>query len=236
MSKAELAGRLGIEIGVLAGWESGRTKASPHVVEAIAWELGTTVDGILPPRRQVATPAPGSPDQVAAFVRLVTTLRRARPGAVLRFRTADLEQLALALGTEVTDVEGRIAALTSCTKGEAVELRRRLLRRKLLVPVAAGAFAAAALVMGSAVATAGTPAPAAASGTPTTGTPTTGPTGAPTSGPSGTPTTGPTGTGTAADRQVAALTAQVAALADDLARAHATIADLQRQLAGSGRG
>lgn len=147
MSKAELAGRLGLGIGEVSAWESGRRRPRPDQVAAVADALAVTVDAILPPRRPL--PASAEDDRVAAFVRLVTLLRGTAPGTALRFRAADLEQLALALGAEVTDVEGRIAALTACTPGEAAELGRRLRRRRLLVPIAAGVFAAAALVTGT---------------------------------------------------------------------------------------
>jgi transcriptional regulator with XRE-family HTH domain len=142
VSRADLATRVRVPLPMLVAWEEGIARPDPSTLERVAAALGLGAEQLVP-QRQAMRFVPGNSDQVRAFVRIVESMRNVAPGGAVRFRMADLQALADVLGTDSPDVEARIATLLSCTPTEARTVRAQLLARRLLVPVAVGAIAAA---------------------------------------------------------------------------------------------
>jgi hypothetical protein len=85
--------------------------------------------------RSLSGPTP-TPNQVlATYLSLVYTLRHAEPGTPLTLRTGDLDVLAQVLRLSEGDVERRLTELMADPAGE-ISLRKRLLRGRVVVPVA----------------------------------------------------------------------------------------------------
>lgn len=82
---------------------------------------------------------------LGGYVELIRELRGARPCDSLPLRTADLESLAVAIGSDVEDVEARIVQILGCTPEQAAVIHRELLSRRVLRPVAGVALGAAAV-------------------------------------------------------------------------------------------
>jgi len=79
------------------------------------------------------------------YAELVGRLRGAKSGEVLALRAGDIAVLAAATDADAETVERRIMDALGCSRGEARELHRALLRRKLVLPVAGLAAGVVAL-------------------------------------------------------------------------------------------
>jgi len=92
----------------------------------------------------LAGKAPTADEVLASYLSLVYTLRRAEPGRPIVLRAADVEVLARALDLAQPTVTARLHALMTEPAGE-VQHRSRLLRGRVLVPLAGIVVAATAL-------------------------------------------------------------------------------------------
>jgi hypothetical protein len=159
--------RLGIARARLREIERGWVAASSHEIDRILDEYAATLSVVLPPRAPMSIDqrevhvgvhsraiAGGHPHAaLESYVELVTSLRARRDGGPLGVRRSDLEVLAAALGDDPSGIEARIVALVGCTEQEAHELRRELVRARLIAPVAGAAFGA--MVIGGVVVASG---------------------------------------------------------------------------------
>lgn len=82
-------------------------------------------------------PADATPDEVLDhYIAFIRDMRGVAKLADLPLRDADLDALASALGGTPREIERRLIELIQCSRREARELRRVILRRQLVVPVA----------------------------------------------------------------------------------------------------
>lgn len=153
------ARQTGIARPTLAAYERGVATAPEEHLAALAATYGGSVEGLFGGRDVVrvdgARISAGGRVRVLAsqagdavlggYVELIRELRGARPGDSLPLRTADLEALAVAIGSDVEDVEARIVEILGCTPEQAAVIHRELLSRRVLRPVAGVALGAAAV-------------------------------------------------------------------------------------------
>lgn len=149
----------GIPRPTLAAYERGVETAPAEHLAQLADAYATSVEALLGGRDVVrvegASISAGGKVRVLAsqageavlggYVDLIRELRGARPGDPLPLRTADLEALAVAIGSDVDDVEARIVEILGCTPEQAAAIHREMLSRRVLRPVAGVALGAAAL-------------------------------------------------------------------------------------------
>ena len=82
-------------------------------------------------------PSDATPDEVLDhYIAFIRDMRGAAKLADLPLRDADLDALASALGGAPREIERRLIELIQCSRREARELRRVILRRQLVIPVA----------------------------------------------------------------------------------------------------
>ena len=161
LTLADVAARTALDEDQLASIEAGETPLTEESLETVMAGYGTTVDELLPARRQVvldlesgqllvaeeAVPLLGAPtpDEVlGAYLSLVYTLRRATPGSPVVLRGFDVAVLAKALDLAEPDVEARLRGLMSEPTAEVSRLTR-LFRSKLVLPIAGAVVVATAL-------------------------------------------------------------------------------------------
>jgi hypothetical protein len=148
-----------IELAAIEGGELDLTDADLAAVLA-AYEV--RADALVPERarlvidldeqvvaaggeaRTLAGPAPTADEVLASYLSLVYTLRHATPGTPLVLRDTDVDVLAQALDLAQAAVSERLRALMDEPSGE-VHHRARLLRGRVLVPLAGVAIAATAI-------------------------------------------------------------------------------------------
>lgn len=149
----------GIPRPTLAAYERGVDTAPAEHLALLAGAYRSSVEALLGGRDVVrvegASISAGGKVRVLAsqagevvlggYVELIRELRGARPGDPLPLRTADLEALAVVIGSDVDDVEARIVEILGCTPEQAAVIHRELLSRRVLRPVAGVALGAAAL-------------------------------------------------------------------------------------------
>jgi len=158
---ADVAARSGLAEELLSSIEAGETPLTDASLDAVLVGYGTTIDELLPSRRQVvldldagqllvaeeAVELPGrpAPDEVlGAYLSLVYTLRRATPGSPVVLRGFDVAVLAKALDLAEPDVEARLHGLMAGPDGEVSRLTR-MFRSRLALPIAGAVVVATAL-------------------------------------------------------------------------------------------
>lgn len=105
----------------------------PRTETALAVDSGAITAGSA--RREI--PRDATPDQVLDhYVEFIRELRGAGKLAQLSLREEDLDALASALGDTPREIERRLVELIECSRSEARRLRRAILKRQLVVPVA----------------------------------------------------------------------------------------------------
>lgn len=153
------ARKTGIDRSILAAYERGLAAVAEEHLAVLASTYGGSVAGLTGARDVVRVEgtsiSAGGRVRVLAsqagdavldgYVDLIRELRGAAPGDPLPLRTADLEALAEAIGSDVDDVEARIVEILGCTPEQAAAIHRELLSRRLLRPVATVALGAAAV-------------------------------------------------------------------------------------------
>ena len=167
ISRAEAAENAGISRFELRAYEHGRRDVPESVVACLSRLYGVTPGEVVPSRSpsrlhvsdaalvagesQHALPENATPKQVLDhYLDFIRELRGSPDRDGLPLRDADLEVLASALGDSPKQIERRLVELIHCSKEEAREIRRALLRRRLVVPAAG--FLLGILGMGSAAA------------------------------------------------------------------------------------
>jgi transcriptional regulator with XRE-family HTH domain len=161
LTLAEVADRSSLDEDLLAAIEAGETPLTDETLEAVLVGYGTTIDELLPARRQVildldagqllvaeeAAELQGAPtpDEVlGAYLSLVYTLRRATPPSPVVLRGFDVAVLAKALDLAEPDVEARLKGLMADPTTEVSRLTR-LFRSRLVLPIAGAVVVATAL-------------------------------------------------------------------------------------------
>jgi transcriptional regulator with XRE-family HTH domain len=157
----EASERTGMDEHRLASIEAGDAPLDGESVEQILAGYGTTLDELLPARRQVVldlasgrllvaeevTRFEGSPsaeEVLAAYLSLVYSLRHATPGSPVVLRGYDVAVLARALDLAEPEVEHRLTDLMLEPSDEVSRLTK-LLHSKLVVPMAGAVIVATAL-------------------------------------------------------------------------------------------
>ena len=146
----------------LTAIEAGQLLLADAELDDLLAAYHVTPDQLLPVRSQVvldleqgevvvaeetarlAGDAPTADEVLSAYLSLVYTLRRAQPGTPLVLRDYDVAVLARALKLAEPDVEARLTGLMANPTEEIGRLTR-VLRHKLLVPVAGVVVAATAV-------------------------------------------------------------------------------------------
>lgn len=157
----DVAARSLLPEDLLASIEAGETPLTDKSLEAVLRAYDVTIDELLPARRQVildldagqllvaeeAAELQGAPtpDEVlGAYLSLVYTLRRARPGRPVVLRGFDVAVLAKALDLAEPDVEARLRGLMVDPTTEVSRLTR-LFSSRLALPIAGAVVVATAL-------------------------------------------------------------------------------------------
>jgi transcriptional regulator with XRE-family HTH domain len=157
----EAAARTALDESVLASIEAGETLLTDESLAVVLAGYGTTIDELLPVRRQVVLDldagqllvaeeaaelqgAPTPDEVLGAYLSLVYTLRHATPGSPVVLRGFDVAVLAKALGLAEPDVEARLTGLMSDPTAEVSRLTK-LFRSKLVLPIAGAVVVATAL-------------------------------------------------------------------------------------------
>lgn len=132
LSRRDVAARSGVAAWRLRAWESGVGRPDPGRLEALLAALGSTLDDLYPPRVPFAFDALEDGSTGGSLSQVVARMRQSAPGGLPTLRRADLEALAERIGSDPTDIELRIVALTRCSPFEAEAIRRRLVEFGLL--------------------------------------------------------------------------------------------------------
>jgi hypothetical protein len=146
----------------LAAIEAGDRDLTDAELSAVLQAYGVGADELVPERaklvidldeqvlsaggaaRALAGEAPTADEVLASYLSLVYTLRHATPGTRIVLRDADIDVLARALDLAQTAVSERLHVLMAEPGGE-VQRRSRLLRGRVLVPLAGVVVAATAI-------------------------------------------------------------------------------------------
>jgi transcriptional regulator with XRE-family HTH domain len=159
LKRKQVAARTGTTADQLRAYERGTLEIPADVCTRLVECYGDDLLAHVPRREPLPVTAAGSEDEILTdFVQLVRRLRRAKPGAPLPLRAADVAALASALDADPGTIEQRIMDVLGCSRDEARTLHRELLRRKIVLPVAG--------LAASVVAIAGVQAAQASSGRP----------------------------------------------------------------------
>jgi hypothetical protein len=156
--RRSVAAELGIATRLLVAWERGNARVPDDMAAVLDQVYDNRLRALVPHRAPVRVElghmvmgnkvrilaSTARDDVLSTYVDVLGAVRGAKPGAPLSLRTADLEQLADALGRDTDDIESRIVELLQCTRAEAATLHAEL-RRRMLVPAASFAVGAAAL-------------------------------------------------------------------------------------------
>ncbi len=143
--------------------EAGRRSPTPSEVESLLALYQCTLDQILPPRLSLdPSLVPGLSDRsvLGQYLNLVREWRNVDNLSGIRFRPDDLAVLVGIVGTDASEIERKLIALTGCTKSTARQFRHIFLVSLAALPVG---LAGAALAATSAASAAATPAATAPS-------------------------------------------------------------------------
>ena len=161
LTLADVAARAGLSEERLLSIEAGEVALTEESFADVLAAYGTTVDELLPTRRQVVLDldsgqllvadeaadlhdTPTADEVLGAYLSLVYTLRRATPGSPVVLRGFDVAVLARALHLAEPDVEARLHGLMAEPSGEVSRLTK-LFRSKLVLPIAGAIVVATAL-------------------------------------------------------------------------------------------
>lgn len=161
LTVAQVAARTGVAEPDLVSLEAGALSADAVPFDEVLAGYGTSVEELVPTRRQVlldleqgellvadeATAFDGVPtpdDVLGAYLSLVYSLRHAAPGSPLVLRGFDVAVLARVLDLSEREVETRLVGLMQEPTEEIGRLTR-LLRSRLAVPIAGAVVIATAL-------------------------------------------------------------------------------------------
>lgn len=153
IGRGEASRRAGISRFQLAAYERGMVAVPDDVVACLARAYGVSAGEVVPSRSHTRLrvadgalvagetahplPADATPEEVLDhYLGFIREMRGARNLDELPLRDADLDTLAEALGGTPKEIERRLVELIHCTRDEARTIRRALLRRRLVVPVA----------------------------------------------------------------------------------------------------
>jgi len=134
--------------------ESGERALDDHELDGVVELYGIDRNALVPDRDELvidldqrelaaaghtqalagSTPTPE--EVLGTYLTLVYTLRSAEPGTPVRLRQADVDVLARALALAVPDVEQRLEGLMADPRRIVLHQRSKLLRARVLVPVA----------------------------------------------------------------------------------------------------
>jgi transcriptional regulator with XRE-family HTH domain len=157
----DVASRSGLDAGKLALIESGESHLTEAQLATVLTGYGTTLEELLPVRKQVVLDldggqllvaeevvalqdAPTADDVLSAYLSLVYTLRRATPGEAVVLRGFDVAVLAKALDLAEPEVETRLHDLMASPTAEVSRLTK-VFRSKLLLPIVGAVVVATAL-------------------------------------------------------------------------------------------
>jgi transcriptional regulator with XRE-family HTH domain len=161
LTLGDVAVRSSLDDDLLASIEAGETPLTEDTFETVLAAYGTTLDELLPARRQVVLDldagqllvaeeaaelqvAPTPDEVLGAYLSLVCTLRHATPGSRVVLRDFDVAVLAKALDLAEPDVEARLTGLMADPTTEVSRLTK-LFHSKLLLPIAGAVVVATAL-------------------------------------------------------------------------------------------
>lgn len=161
LTLAQVAARSSLAEDVLGSIEAGETPLTDESLDAVLNAYGTTIDELLPARRQVVLDldagqllvaeeaaelqgAPTADEVLGAYLSLVYTLRRAVPGSAVVLREFDVAVLAKALDLAEPEVAARLTGLMADPSTEVSRLTR-LFRSRLVLPIAGAVVVATAL-------------------------------------------------------------------------------------------
>lgn len=158
---AEVAERCGLDPADLEAIESGETPLTEDSLPAVLAAYDTTLEQLLPARKQVLLDLdqgrllvaeeavelqdPPTADEVlSAYLSLVYTLRHAEPGSRVVLRGFDVAVLAKALDLAEPEVTTRLEGLMASPSAEVGRLTR-IFRSRLALPIAGAVVVATAL-------------------------------------------------------------------------------------------
>jgi transcriptional regulator with XRE-family HTH domain len=142
---------LGVSPLRLWRWEHGAGITSEQIEEA-ARAYGLEREELLPERApvqvdldarvirvadvEITLQSDASEEVMSTYLRVIQTLRGSRRGTLMALRDDDLEILAEVLGDDPDQIEERLMEIMGISRAEAVALRRKLLKRRVLAPAA----------------------------------------------------------------------------------------------------
>lgn len=161
LTLADVADRCPLDVAQLESIESGETPLTEGSLDVILLAYDTTLEQLLPSRKQVVLDldqgrllvaeeavelqdAPTADEVLGAYLSLVYTLRHADPGSPVVLRGFDVAVLAKALDLAEPEVETRLRSLMASPTAEVGRLTR-LFRSKLALPIAGAVVVATAL-------------------------------------------------------------------------------------------
>jgi transcriptional regulator with XRE-family HTH domain len=161
LTLAEVADRCPLDVAALESIEAGETPLTEASLDVVLRAYGTTLEQLLPARKQVVLDldegrllvaeeavelqdVPTADEVLGAYLSLVYTLRHAEPGSAVVLRGFDVAVLAKALDLAEPEVENRLEGLMSSPSAEVGRLTR-LFRSKLALPIAGAVVVATAL-------------------------------------------------------------------------------------------
>jgi hypothetical protein len=156
----QAASCLGVSRFRLWRWEHG-SGLTEEQIDAAARAYGMEREALLPAREpvrvdldtrvmqvgdvEIRLQSDAGDEVMAAYLRVIRTVRGLRAGALMALRDDDLAILTDVLGREPEEIEARLVELMGLSRQEAAELRRMLVKRRVLAP-AAGIFMGASLL------------------------------------------------------------------------------------------
>ena len=161
LTLGDVAAGSGLDESLLEGLEDGTTPIRDDLLDDVLRGYRTTVDELLPARRQVVLDldagellvaqessrlddAPTADEVLGAYLSLVYTLRHATPGTRIVLRDHDVAVLATALHLAEPDVQSRLEGLM-VEPTEEVGRLTRVLKSRFAIPVAGVVVLATAL-------------------------------------------------------------------------------------------
>jgi transcriptional regulator with XRE-family HTH domain len=165
LRERELAEMLGVAPRLVRQWESGAKVPTDAQIHALADHYGVPAAALVPARSaasyepasgrlvvgthitEVPLEAGGNDAVLRAFLAAVRDERQLPAGAEIELRQPDLEALAFALDLDDVALEARLVAIIGVSAAEARRIRARLVRRRVLAPLAGVGLAAGAVAL-----------------------------------------------------------------------------------------